>query len=243
MNKKASLNWLIEKPIAHRGLHKHGTHYAENSAPAIEAAIQNGFAIEIDLQQTKDHQAIVFHDYKLDRLTNKQGWVKNYNSKDLQNIEITGSNSTILSLQDLLDTVAGRTSLVIEIKADSSTKHLDEFCAYIGSVLSSYTGPCAVMSFHPLAIRWFAKNKPNICRGMVLEVTKKWWNIFPAWHRERYCAMAHAQFVAHDIQSLPDRFTQNWRKKHGPLLTWTVRTEEDRAIAEHYADQIIFENV
>jgi glycerophosphoryl diester phosphodiesterase len=43
------------------------------------------------------------------------------------------------------------------------------------------------------------------------------------------------------VQDLPTLATTALRLFGLPLLTWTVRTEEDRRRAGAYADQIIFE--
>ena len=62
-------SWLIERPIAHRGLHDSANGVIENTLRAAEAAIAGGFAIECDIQLSADGEAIVFHDETLDRLT------------------------------------------------------------------------------------------------------------------------------------------------------------------------------
>ncbi len=52
--------------IAHRGF---SSRYPENTLAAIRAAIRLGVdMVEIDVQQTRDGELIVFHDYRLDRI-------------------------------------------------------------------------------------------------------------------------------------------------------------------------------
>src|SRR3712207_5661081 len=58
---------LLPLPFAHRGLHGPGV--VENSRSAFQAAIARGHGIELDVQASADHEAIVFHDYDLGRLT------------------------------------------------------------------------------------------------------------------------------------------------------------------------------
>jgi glycerophosphoryl diester phosphodiesterase len=51
-----------------------------------------------------------------------------------------------------------------------------------------------------------------------------------------------AAFIAYDIDDLPAGPPLRVKRRKGiPLLTWTVRTEEQRARARKYADAIIFE--
>ncbi len=67
------LSWIVAKPIAHRGLHDRAAGVLENTVTAAEAAAARGFAIECDVQLTRDGEAVVFHDFTLDRLTGETG--------------------------------------------------------------------------------------------------------------------------------------------------------------------------
>ncbi len=232
--------WLTERPIAHRGLHKAGTDRVENSIPAIKAAIAAGFAIEVDVQLTKDMGVVVIHDRTLKRLTGISGYLPDMTLEKVTAIEITGSNSCIPSLQMLLDLVAGQVPLFIELKVVREDDPNALPAAMIDS-LRAYSGPLAVMSFHPRAIKWFKENAPEIPRGMVLEESKARFKLNMGLRRMKYCKIAGAQFVAHDIKSLPNLFSKRWRKAGRPLVSWTVNTQELEKKAAKYADQPIFE--
>jgi glycerophosphoryl diester phosphodiesterase len=53
---------------------------------------------------------------------------------------------------------------------------------------------------------------------------------------------ARLGFLAYRVQDLTGAVPRTARSLLGlPLLTWTVRTPEQRALAARYADQIIFE--
>ena len=57
-----------------------------------------------------------------------------------------------------------------------------------------------------------------------------------------YLARARPQFLAYsvaDLPALPPLFTRYIFRR--PVLTWTVRTDADRATAAKWADQVIFE--
>ncbi|MDD7757768.1 MAG: glycerophosphodiester phosphodiesterase family protein, partial [Clostridiales bacterium] len=60
------VSWIIEIPIAHRGLDNGSI--PENSMAAFRNAIEKGYTIELDVQFTKDKELIVFHDDDLSRL-------------------------------------------------------------------------------------------------------------------------------------------------------------------------------
>src|SRR3546814_16519257 len=72
---------LIDRPFAHRGLHQNGR--VENSIAAFEAAVAAGHGFELDVQETADGQAMVFHDYTLERLTSQTGAVRQRVMADL----------------------------------------------------------------------------------------------------------------------------------------------------------------
>jgi len=86
MLKRASLDWLTARPIAHRGLHDKTKGVIENTGSAATAAIEAGFAIECDVQLTADGEAVVFHDFTLDRLTEARGRLDAMNAASLAKI-------------------------------------------------------------------------------------------------------------------------------------------------------------
>jgi len=56
------------------------------------------------------------------------------------------------------------------------------------------------------------------------------------------CLAYRPQFVAYAVRDLPAAIPLLARKAFGlPLLTWTVRSADDRRRAARYADQMIFE--
>ena len=63
--------WIVGTTFAHRGLH--GSGVPENSPAGFAAAIARGLGIECDIQRSGDGQAMVFHDWELDRLTGESG--------------------------------------------------------------------------------------------------------------------------------------------------------------------------
>ena len=69
------LGWITARPIAHRGLHNRAGGIVENTPSAFQAAIDKGFAIECDVQITADGEAVVFHDFAVERLTGGTGKV------------------------------------------------------------------------------------------------------------------------------------------------------------------------
>src|SRR5436305_1890733 len=86
------VEWIGAQDYAHRGLHgaPHDPPMPENSLAAFEAAIERGLGIECDIQRSGDGQAMVFHDWELDRLTGRSGPVVQLSAEQLGRIALTG---------------------------------------------------------------------------------------------------------------------------------------------------------
>ena len=230
------LTELIARPFAHRGLHGGGR--LENSRAAFAAAIDRGFGIELDVQASLDGEAMVFHDYELDRLTPEKGRVAARTAAELGGIPLRSTTETIPTLAEILRLIGGRTPLLIEAK--SPDRNIERLCRSIASDLRDYDGPVAVMSFNPEVGRWFALNANHVLRGLVVtEENKRGWR----GDLERRFALRRASphLLAYDVRDFPSRFAARVRQRSIPVLTWTVRSDGDRARAAEHADQIIHE--
>lgn len=229
--------WLGQWTYAHRGLH--GAGVPENSPSAFAGAIARGLGIECDVQRSADGQAMVFHDWELDRLTGERGPVAACDAAELGEIALAGSADRIPTLAALLRQVAGRVPLLIEVK---SKRSLDTagICAAVAQDLAGYGGLHAVMSFDPRVGRWFSRHAAEVVRGLV--VTEEHDPGLMGMAR-RYGAFwaAKADFLAYDIRDLPNRFASAKRRRGVPVLTWTVRSPELAACAQRHADAAIAE--
>lgn len=238
--------WLTARPIAHRGYHDATAGRIENTLPAAEAAIAKGFAIECDLQLTADRQVVVFHDDTLDRLTTSSGDVAGKSLSEIRAARFRSGDGTIPTLSDLLDLVNGKVPLVTELKSRWTGERALEAAA--AAILSDYDGPVAIMSFDPASVTAMRRLAPGLTRGMTADkFTAKEWPELTATRRllNRWLVTAPLvapAFVAYDVTALPASAPLALRHFFGVrLLTWTVRTPQDRATAAEWADQIIFE--
>lgn len=228
--------FLSAQPFAHRGLH--GAGIPENSRAAFRAAIAAGHGIECDIQPARDGTPFVFHDDDLDRLTDDHGPVAARTPAQLSAIPLRGGDEGIPRLDEVLALVDGRVPLLIEIKAPD--RHVAPLCQSVRHALGGYRGAVAVMSFNPLVARWFHDHAQRIVRGLVVtEEGRK--GLRGALTRRLSLARARPDFLAYDIRDLPSRFAGRARAKGLPVLTWTVRSDAQRATAAASADQIIYE--
>jgi glycerophosphoryl diester phosphodiesterase len=138
----------------------------------------------------------------------------------------------------LLQLCGPNVPLLIELKVIG--RHVGPLCAAVARDLARHPGAlAAVMSFNPVAIRWFARRMPQVVRGLVVtEQGEAGWR--GAARRGLALWVAKPDFVACDIRDLPS-FSAKAREQGLPVLTWTVRTASERANAAIHADQIIFE--
>ena len=233
----ARVRWLNGVTYAHRGLH--GAGLAENSPSAFAAAIARGLGIECDIQRSSDGQAMVFHDWELDRLTAETGRLIERSSAELGTIHLAGTADTIPTLRQLLDQVAGRVPLLIEIKALPSTR-IPAICLAVRRMLEGYRGPVAVMSFEPRVPRWFARHSPHVVHGLVMSEEGSR-TLFARTRRHIMLWRSRADFLAYDVRDLPSRFAAAQRRRGFPVLTWTVRSPELLERAARHADAPIAE--
>lgn len=240
-------SWLTARPVAHRGLHDRARGIIENMPGAVNAAIAGNFAIEVDVQLTADGEAMVHHDDALGRLTEGEGLLADKTAAELKAVGFRDTAEKMMSLGELCTLVAGRVPLVIEVKS-----HFDgdrRLVKRMAEVLSSYDGPAVGMSFDPdqvLALRALLPSRP---RGIVAQRSydgDHWKKLRPEQRdgmlQLRQALRARPHFVAFWVDQLPAPAPWIARNIFGcPLLTWTVRTVEQRARAARYADQMIFE--
>lgn len=149
---------------AHRGLFDNESEAPENSLAAFKKAVDAGYGMEMDVQLTKDDQLVVFHDATLKRMCGVEGNVWDYTLKELQQFKLKNSNETIPTFAEVLKLVDGKAPLIIEYKLD---RPLTKVCALGDELLSKYKGAYCIESFHPFALMWYRKYRPDVMRGQL----------------------------------------------------------------------------
>lgn len=243
------LAWLTARPIAHRGLHDASCGIIENTRSAAIAAMEAGYGIEADLQRSADGEAMVFHDGAIDRLMEGTGAVAALPARQLKAIPFRQTADRMLSLGDLCDLVAGRTPLLLELKSAFDGDR--RLALRAADILQSYRGPVAAMSFDPDLVSALRAAAPLLARGILASrrYDHPHWKDLPRDAVRRMTYFLHfpqtrPQFIAYAVQDLPAfaPIAAKWILGL-PLLTWTVRTDDDRRRAARWADQIIFEGI
>jgi glycerophosphoryl diester phosphodiesterase len=243
----SSLDWLIARSVAHRGLHDASAGVIENTPSAFAAAVAANYAIECDLQISADGEAMVHHDDALGRLTDGDGRLDEMTSAELRRVAFKATTDRMISVGDLCELVGGRVTLVIELKSGRAGDQ--RLAARAAAVLTAYAGPAAVMSFDPAQITAVRQSAPLLTRGIVAEGGLGHFDRSHIFERAQHAFVygrdalrARPQFIAYSVKDLPAALPLAARHVFGmPVLTWTVRREDDRQRAARWADQMIFE--
>lgn len=238
-------DFILKKPIAHRGLHDENR--PENSISAFRAAIEGGFAIETDVRLSKDGKIIVFHDDALERMTGVKLKVIDCSFEDLSVLRLSRSQERIPLFLDFLSEIGGRVPLLIELKNVPNVNTKD-FISLFAQGLKDYKGEYAVQSFSPFYIKEYKKIRPDVPAGILATASscKADFNGSPFW-KIKACAVKNMtfnksvkpDFISYRFNDYPNKATD---KFNGAKLAWTVRSPEEETLARKYADNIIFEN-
>lgn len=242
---------FIRIPLAHRGLHDRAAQKIENAPASFRAAIDSGYGIELDVQQSSDGQAMVFHDFTLDRLTDAKGPIKRKSAAELSEIVLSGSDDTIPTLSQVLALVDGRVPLLVEIKDQSQslgTTGIGPLERAVADALLGYAGPVAVMSFNPYSIMALAEIAPLICRGLTTGDFNQ--TEYPNVDQSRLDDLTNitdfesvdCAFISHYVAELDHPPVQRLKAKGVPIFCWTVRSAEQERIARNTASNITFEH-
>lgn len=241
---------FLTRPIAHRGLHGPGV--PENSMAAFRAAVDRGYAIELDVQPAADGTPLVFHDEELLRLTGADGRVSGLGVAEAAARRLLGTDQTIPTLAQVLEMVAGRVPVLIEVKDQDGALgpamgDLPARVAEVASASAAKGHPVAVMSFNPHAVRRVRNAAPALTVGLTSCAFPEhhWQGVSP----ERRAALAQLQdfeetgasFISHDHRDLANPAVGRLAAQGVPVLCWTIRSAAEEAAARRIARNITFE--
>lgn len=148
--------------FAHRGLH--GDDVPENSPEAFRRAVDAGYGIELDVHITADGKLVVFHDNDTSRMCGEKLLIEKSRYDELSPLRLAGTDEHIPLFSEVLDIVDGKVPLLVEIKTVSTETAP---CLPVSETMKEYHGQWCMESFNPFAVRWFSRNRPDICRGQL----------------------------------------------------------------------------
>ena len=181
------------------------------------------------MQISADGEAMVHHDDVLGRLTEGEGRLDRMTAAELKRVPFRGSDARMMTLGELCDLVAGRATLVVELKSRFDGD--PSLPARVAAVLSGYGGPAAPMSFDPCQLAVLRQKSPRLPRGIVAAKYRPhpYWDQMPAWLRYGMGSLLPAFAGAAAVRGLCCRRPAGAGAvvaRHVlclPLLTWAVR--------------------
>ena len=235
------MDWYTNTPIAHRGLHSNDSITPENSLRSFAEALKHGYAIELDVHSTLDNEIVVFHDDSLLRMCGANRNIHDLTLLELKEFSLLDSNQRIPLLDEVLDLIAGRVPILIELKKQTDS---EGFAHSLFNKISGYKGSIAVQSFDPFLLRWFVLHAPTIPRGQLSSdftnekmsfftrlILKNMWLNF----------LSRPHFIAYDARAMPNKKINDLRIKGTPIICWTIKSENDYNKISSMCDNIIFE--
>ena len=229
---------------AHRGLFNN-IDIPENSLEAFQKAIDKGYGMELDVQLTKDNVLVVFHDASLLRMCGIDGNVWEYTFEELQQFRLLDTDIKIPTFREVLDLVDGQVPLIIEFKEDVVQTTV---CELSNEMLKDYKGAYCVESFHPIAVKWYKDNRPDIVRGQLAEA---YWNKEDKkYHKFKFYlvsslvtnVISRPDFIAYDCleeNNIPRKLTRLLGAKQ---VTWTIKSKEQYERLKDQYDYFIFDS-
>lgn len=235
------ISWIKETPIAHRGLHTKDI--PENSLSAFENALKNNYAIELDVQFTKDKEVVVFHDENLKRITNDTRNIEDVNYDELKNLRLGNTNEIIPTLEEVLELVDSKVAILIEIKVGKDYIELSEKTY---EILKGYEVLCNTI-FNPFILEWYKNNASEVVRGQLSGTFTEGSESLNSFEKFALKNMllnfkSKPNYIGYDLEGIPKSKLESLRKKGVPIIVWTVKNKEDMEKAYKYSDNITFEN-
>ena len=235
------ISWIKETPIAHRGVHTKDI--PENSLSAFENALKNNYAIELDVQFTKDKEVVVFHDENLKRMTNDTRNIEDVNYDELKNLRLGNTNEIIPTLEEVLELVDSKVAILIEIK---DCKDYIELSEKTYEILKGYEGNYAIQSFNPFILEWYKNNASEVIRGQLSGTFTEGSESLNSFEKFVLKNMllnfkSKPNYIGYELEGIPKSKLESLRKKGVPIIVWTVKNKEDMEKAYKYSDKITFE--
>lgn len=233
-NKDAS--WLKKGIVYHRG--KHDDRVKENTIGAIEKAILDNLAVEIDVRLTKDDMVVVSHDDSLKRIFKIDKKISDCSYIEVKEL----TKGEVPLLKDVLEFVNDRIGLMIEIKS-SRSKMLSK---KVYEILKEYKGRYVIVSFNPFILRYFRKKAPYIIRGQLsYSYRKSKYNFILKFMLSRllFNFISKPHFISYGIDSCNAKLLAKYRKKGYFIIGWTYKDERNKENLSKIYDNMIIEEL
>lgn len=244
-NRREQMKIFEQQYIAHRGLFDSQNGIPENSIPAFQKAVDMGYGIELDVQLTTDNKLVVFHDESLKRMCGVDKKLMHCSYKELMQYKLINSEENIPLFETVLQIIGGKVPLIVEIKSEGDWKSTTKLMA---ELMDSYSGVYCMESFHPFAVEWFKKNRPEILRGQLStdyfkdKIKRKWYEKIVLTNL-MLNFKSRPDFIAYNHQWC-NQFSYKICRKIFPVenVGWTIKNQTELVNAKKVFQVIIFDS-
>lgn len=227
--------WLVNKYIADGGLIDNNNF--ENTLPAYQNAVENDYAVLLDVQGLSDGTIICYKESILKTNTNKNAYVSNLTSIDINDTKLKDGN-IIPTFEQALETINGKVPVLINIVNNTCANKLE---SAVCKILKSYKGEFAICSSNPTTIKYLNEQHPNIVCGIKVEdFTEKLDGSFKTkcLKKLKYNKFCSPQFILYYHSGLPNRFVKKYKEL--PLIATDVNNQEQYLKLIKHCDNITF---
>lgn len=235
-------SWLIDNYIAKFGLVSEDA--PENTIKAYKNAIKKNYPILIQVQMLDDGEIVCFNGKVLSTTTKASGYLTKMTLDEIKEISIGDTNEKIPTLEEALNTIAGKVPVIIDINNDGT---VGKFEQKVSDTLDEYIvkhnlfDSVAIMSLNPYTLEWFMAQAPwfpRILRSGKFKV--KMYGSIKAkkLSKLKLCDIALPDFICYNAKDLPNRHVK--RIKPVCVIAYNVRSQQEYMDVAKYCDNIVF---
>ena len=217
--------------IGHRGAMGHVT---ENTLASVQKAMDLGVdMIEIDVFKIKSGEIMVFHDVRVDSLTNGTGNIEDYSFLELKQLTLEG-NHKIPMLQDVIKLINNKIPLNIELKGANTSDSVNHIINVFVQKQGWQSENFIISSFNWKELREMRRLNPDIAIAVLTEDDPL--DAIPV------AKELNAVAINPDFGTLTTENVRRVQKEGYKVYTWTVNNPEDILRVQRMGVDGIFTN-
>lgn len=165
-------------------------------------------------------------------MTGQKGTVEQTGADEIAGFRLAQTEEPVPFLSEVLETVAGRVPLLVELKTGAITP-VGELESAVLRILSGYAGPVALQSFSKETVAYLRRTAPESVPCGQLAVNDDWYTE----------GDSLPDFLGYAASALPTLLTTTFRaNRSGSVLAWTLTEKTHVGAVAAYADNFIFEH-
>jgi glycerophosphoryl diester phosphodiesterase len=235
--------WLVKQKRPYNIAHRGASNVApENTIMAFERALAVGAdGVEFDVMQCRSGEIVVFHDEKVDRLTDGKGFVAKKTLDELKELDVSGDyhddvgRVEIPTLDEVLDRLDRSMLINIEVKSESFKTDGIEDALVKTLRRHALADNILVSSFNPMVLRRLRFMAPELLRALIISPTQKFY-----YRRLWLARLAQPAFLHPHIDMVRSETMETWRARGYHVSPWVVnRTAAIKQMYRYGAHSII----